>query len=53
MTDKATDVSAQFQLSIIFRYLLLDGTPIWDFFNLTGHHAKELSECITSNLEKA
>jgi len=39
MADETTDVSAQFQLSIIFRYLLSDGTPVerfWGFFNPTG-----------------
>jgi hypothetical protein len=42
-------------LSIIFRYLLLDGIPVerfWGFFNPTGHDAKSLSECIIFNLEK-
>ncbi|KAL4098227.1 hypothetical protein QTP88_022871 [Uroleucon formosanum] len=55
MADETTDVSAQFQLSIIFRYLLSDGTPVerfWGFFNPTGHDAKLLSECIIFNLEK-
>ncbi|VVC37262.1 Domain of unknown function DUF4371 [Cinara cedri] len=55
MADETTDVSAQFQLSIIFRYLLSDGTPVerfWGFFNPTGHDAKSLSECIIFNLEK-
>ncbi|XP_060845267.1 zinc finger MYM-type protein 1-like [Rhopalosiphum padi] len=55
MADETTDVSAQFQLSIIFRYLLSDGTPgerFWGFFNPTGHDAKSLSECIIFNLEK-
>ncbi|VVC34062.1 Ribonuclease H-like domain,Domain of unknown function DUF4371 [Cinara cedri] len=55
MADKTTDVSAQFQLSIIFRYLISDGTPVerfWGFFNPTGHDAKSLSECIIFNLEK-
>ncbi|VVC40495.1 Domain of unknown function DUF4371 [Cinara cedri] len=55
MTDETTDVIAQFQLLIIFRYLLSDGTPVerfWRFFNPTGHDAKSLSECIIFNLEK-
>ncbi|XP_025417992.1 zinc finger MYM-type protein 1-like [Sipha flava] len=55
IADETTDVSAQFQLSIIFRYLLSDGTPVerfWGFFNPIGHDAKSLSECIIFNLEK-
>lgn len=55
MADETTNVSAQFKLSIIFRYLLSDGTPVerfWGFFNPTGHDAKSLPECIIFNLEK-
>jgi len=55
MADETTDVSSQFQLSIIFRYLLSDGTPVerfWGFFNPTKHDAKSLSEGIIFNLEK-
>lgn len=42
MTDETTDVSDQYQMSIIFRYLLSDETPVerfWGFFNSTGHDA--------------
>jgi hypothetical protein len=54
ISDKTTDVSAQFQMSIIFRYILSNGTPVerfWRFFNPSGHEAKSLSECIKYNLK--
>ncbi|KAL4098036.1 hypothetical protein QTP88_022708 [Uroleucon formosanum] len=52
--DETTDVSNSFQMSIVFRYLLTDGSPVerfWGFFNPTGHDAKCLSECIKSTLQ--
>ncbi|VVC42638.1 HAT, C-terminal dimerisation domain,Domain of unknown function DUF4371 [Cinara cedri] len=55
ISDKTTDVSAQFQMSIIFRYILSDGTPVeiyWGFFNPSGHDAKSLSKCIKYNLKE-
>ncbi|XP_026818984.1 uncharacterized protein LOC113557616 [Rhopalosiphum maidis] len=55
ISDETTDVSAQFQMSIIFRYILSNGTPVerfWGFFNPSGHDAKSLSECIKYNLKE-
>jgi len=46
ISDETTDLSAQFQMSIIFRYILSNGTPVerfWGFFNPSGHDAKSLS----------
>lgn len=54
IADETTDVSNSFQMSIVFRYLLTDGSPVerfWGFFNPTGHDAKCLSECIKSTLK--
>eukprot|EP00102_Acyrthosiphon_pisum_P014947 XP_008185265.1 PREDICTED: uncharacterized protein LOC103310034 [Acyrthosiphon pisum] len=54
IADETTDVSNSFQMSIVFRYLLTDGSPVerfWGFFNPTGHDAKCLSECIKSTLQ--
>ncbi|KAL4153204.1 hypothetical protein QTP88_001037 [Uroleucon formosanum] len=54
IADETTDVSNYFQMSIVFRYLLTDGSPVerfWGFFNPTGHDAKCLSECIKSILQ--
>jgi len=54
IADETTDISNHFQMSIVFRYVLTDGSPIerfWGFFNPTGHDAKSLSECIKSTLE--
>lgn len=55
ITDEITDASTQFQISIVFRYILSDGTPVerfWGFFNPSGHDAKSLSECIKYNLKE-
>ncbi|XP_025412523.1 uncharacterized protein LOC112684990, partial [Sipha flava] len=55
ISDETTDVSAQFQMSIIFRYILSNGTPVerfWGFFNPSGHDAKSLSKCIKYNLKE-
>ncbi|KAF0702099.1 zinc finger MYM-type protein 1-like, partial [Aphis craccivora] len=54
IADETTDVSNFFQMSIVFRYVLTDGSPVerfWGFFNPTGHDAKCLSECIKSTLQ--
>jgi len=54
IADETTDVSNFFQMSIVFRYVLTDGSPVerfWSFFNSTGHDAKCLSECIKSTLQ--
>lgn len=53
ISDETTDVSAQFQMAIIFRYILSDGSPVerfWGFFNPSGHDAKSLTECIKISL---
>ncbi|KAL4097871.1 hypothetical protein QTP88_022574 [Uroleucon formosanum] len=55
IADETTDVSNSFQMSIVFRYLLTDGSSVerfWGFFNPTGHDAKCLSECIKSTLQE-
>ncbi|XP_025420901.1 zinc finger MYM-type protein 1-like [Sipha flava] len=55
ISNETIDVSAQFQMSIIFRYILSNGTPVerfWGFFNPSGHDAKSLSECIKYNLKE-
>lgn len=51
ISDETTDVSAQFQMSIIFRYILSNGAPVERFFNPSGHDAKSLSENIKYNLK--
>lgn len=55
VSNEITDVSTQFQISMIFRYILSDGTPVerfWGFFNTSGHDAKSLSECIKINIKE-
>lgn len=53
ISDETTDVSAKFQMSVIFRYILPDGTLVerfWGFCNPYENDAKSLSKCIKSNL---
>lgn len=55
IADETTDISSQFQMSIVFRYILSDGTPVerfWGFFIPSGHDAKSLSDCIKDNLKE-
>lgn len=55
IADEATDVSVSFQMSIVFRYVLIDGSPVerfWSFNNPTGHDAQSLFECIKSALQE-
>lgn len=53
IADETTDVAAQFQLSLIVRYLLKSGKPterFWTFLNPLGHDAVSLSTAIKSLL---
>ena len=53
IADETTDVSSIFQMAIIFRYVLPDGSPVerfWGFFNPSDHTAVGLSECIKNIL---
>jgi len=55
IADETTDISSQFQMSIVFKYILSDGTPVerfWGFFIPSGHDAKSLSDCIKYNLKE-
>lgn len=55
ITDETIDISSQFQISVVFRYILSDNTPIerfWGFFIPSGHDAKSLSDCIKDNFKK-
>lgn len=55
IADETTDASNFFQMSIVFRYVLTDDSPVerfWGFFNPISHDAKGLSECIKSALQE-
>lgn len=55
IVDEATDLSISSQMSIVFRYVLIDGSPVerfWSFFTSAGDDAKLLFECIKSALQK-
>lgn len=41
-------------MSIVFRYVLVDGSPIerfWSFYNPSGHNDQLLFECVKSALQ--
>lgn len=54
IADETTDVSALFQLVIVFRYILPDGRPVerfWEFVQPTGHDADSIAKCLKNALE--
>jgi hypothetical protein len=54
ISDETTDVSAVFQMVIVYRYIVND-KPVeifWTFFNPKKHNAQALSECIKEQLDK-
>lgn len=55
IVDEFTDISSQFQMSIVFRYVLSDGTPVewfWGFFISSKYDTKSLSDYIKVNLKE-
>lgn len=53
IADETTDVSCEFQLVIILRYLKA-GRPVerfWNFYTLTGHDADSISKCILEAID--
>lgn len=55
IADETTDVSAKFQMVVVFRYILKDGTPVerfWVFLNPEGHSAVNLANSINENLKQ-
>uniref|UniRef100_A0A8D9A6D5 Zinc finger MYM-type protein 1 n=1 Tax=Cacopsylla melanoneura TaxID=428564 RepID=A0A8D9A6D5_9HEMI len=55
IVDETTDVSRQFQMSIICRYILPTGKPVerfWTFCNPDDHTAPALASTIKTELEK-
>lgn len=56
IADETTDISAKFQMSIVFRYILADGRPVerfWSFVEPTGHDAVSLATCVKKELTNA
>lgn len=55
IADETTDVANQYQMTVVFRYILPDGTPVerfWCFTNPSDHDAVNLSECIRTILKQ-
>lgn len=55
IADETTDISASFQLVVVFRYVLPNGQPVerfWHFVNPSGHDAASIAKCIHAALEK-
>jgi hypothetical protein len=55
MADETSDVSSIFQMAVVFRYVLPDGTPVerfWAFLNPGGHDAVSLAATINEVLGK-
>lgn len=55
IADETTVISSQFQMFIVFRYILSDGTSVerfWGFFIPSGYDVKSLSDCIKDNLKE-
>ncbi|KAH0817974.1 hypothetical protein GEV33_004817 [Tenebrio molitor] len=55
MADETSDVSSIFQMAVVFRYVLPDGTPVerfWAFLNPGGHDAVSLAATINEVLRK-
>lgn len=53
IADDTTDVSCQFQLVMLMRYII-GGRPVerfWKFLNPQGHDARAISNCILEELE--
>lgn len=53
IADETTDISTQFQLSTIIRYVLKNGKPVerfWSFVNPVGHDAVSLTSSIKNVL---
>ncbi|KAJ4427303.1 hypothetical protein ANN_24923 [Periplaneta americana] len=55
MADEISDVSSQYQMVIVFRYLLSNGKPVerfWAFKNSCGHDAQALATRVKDALEE-
>lgn len=55
IADETSDVSSQYQMIIVFRYLLSNGKPVerfWTFKNPCGHDAQALATCVKDALEE-
>jgi len=53
IADETSDVSSQYQLVIVFRYLLSSGKPVerfWTFKNPSGHDAEALATFVKDAL---
>lgn len=54
IADEATDISNSFQMSVVFRYVLLDGFPVERFWTICNpsSHDEVLSQCLKSALQE-
>lgn len=56
ISDETTDISNIFQMVIVYRYTLANGTPVerfWSFIKPNEHHALALASCIEKSLNYA